>query len=166
MLSWQAGLVGSALCWLSRASDGERCNVALEPLALALTGPRVGSGRADAAAAAEMLLPLLQPLAAAGVSNAALLYADRLLSGGAGCTAQEAMRPALDALALLPRAARRRCAELVCDAVPALALGALCEDDGARLLSWLLVRAAGALYVAQRPRKRQQPAAGVPDRRE
>ena len=143
VLCWQAGMVGAALSWLARCDDVGRIDIALRPLADAVSAGRLGP--TDAAALAA-LQPVLETLPA-GSSNAALLAVHRLLEqrqtagagGSAGSSSAGSMHAAVAALAQLPDAMRDSCLPLVCAALPAMPPGALSEADVRYLLQWLLV---------------------------
>lgn len=145
VLFWQAGQPGAALAWLARCSDAAHIDVALSPLAKAVSS---GEGAAHAAAL-EALQPLLEALPP-GSANAALLAVHRLLergsSGGSasGGGGGRGMHAAVAALAQLPEAMRDSCLQLVCGTLPVMPPGALGEADVLWLLQWLLVGALGS----------------------
>lgn len=136
VMCWQAGLLGAALTWFARCDDGRRTDVALAPLAAAVS--RGGAAAARAALVVTALAPQLEGLPA-GSSNAALLQVHRLLSAGAegGGGGLAALHAAVEALARLPPSMRDDCLHLVCNAVPALPPGSLAEHEVLRLLGWL-----------------------------
>ncbi|PRW33780.1 nuclear pore complex NUP85 [Chlorella sorokiniana] len=157
VLCWQAGMVGAALSWLTRCDDVGRIDLALRPLADAVSAGRLDSTDAVALAA---LQPVLETLPA-GSANAALLAVHRLLeqgqAAGSGSGGAGSMHAAVAALAQLPDAMRDSCLPLVCGALPAMPPGALSEADVRYLLQWLL-GAEGRLPV---DRKRQATAASI-----
>lgn len=144
VLCWQAGMVGAALSWLARADDVRRADVALQPLADAVSR---GAVVPAAAAALDALQPVLEVLPP-GSANAALLAVHRLLERGGAAAAPSSlgsgtMHAAVAALAQLPEALRDSCLRLVCGAVPAMPPGALSGLDAHYLLQWLLVGVGG-----------------------
>lgn len=157
VLCWQAGMVGAALTWLARCDDVGRIDLALRPLADAVSAGRLEP--TDTAALAA-LQPVLETLPA-GSANAALLAVHRLLeqgqSGGSSSSGAGSMHAAVAALAQLPDAMRDSCLPLVCGALPAMPPGALSEADVRYLLQWLL-GAEGRLPVE---RERQATAASI-----
>lgn len=135
VLCWQAGLLGAALTWLTRADDSHRTDVVLQPLAAAVS--RGGAAGSRAALTVQALQGQLESLPA-GSSNAALLQVHRLLRRGvAGGLAS--LQAAVEALARLPPGMRDSCLQLICNVVPALPPGLLSEHDVLLLLEWLQV---------------------------
>lgn len=139
VLCWQAGMVGAALSWLARCDDVGRIDLALRPLADAVSAGRLEP--TDSAALA-VLQPVLEALPA-GSANAALLAVHRLLeqgqAAGSGSNGAGSMHVAVAALAQLPDSMRDSCLLLVCGVLPAMPPGALSEADVRYLLQWLLV---------------------------
>lgn len=139
-------MVGAALTWLARCDDVARIDLALRPLADAVSAGRLEP--TDTAALAA-LQPVLETLPA-GSANAALLAVHRLLeqgqSGGSSSSGTGSMHAAVAALAQLPDAMRDSCLPLVCGALPAMPPGALSEADVRYLLQWLLV--SGGMHAA------------------
>ena len=94
VLSWQSGLLGAALGWLSGASDSRRINAVLAPLAAAVSPvaalpaaiataevqQQAGEGR-EVERVLSALRPALQS-APSGSANLALLRVHRLLLSG------------------------------------------------------------------------------------
>lgn len=137
-------MVGAALSWLAKCDDVPRINIALQPLADAVSsGRRMQEEDAAALAALQPVLETLPP----GSANAALLAVHRLLQGSseAGADGEAAsssggsMHAAVSALVQLPEGMRDSCLQLVTAAVPALPPGTLSEADVQWLLQWLLV---------------------------
>lgn len=134
VLCWQAGQLGAALVWLAAAGDLHRADLALRPLADAVSA---GKASLDQAAALDVLQPTMDALPP-GSAAAALLSVHRLLKSRGGA-ADGGLHAAVAALAQLPELQRDSCLRLVCSAVPTLAPGELSEQDAHYLLRWLLV---------------------------
>lgn len=133
-------MLGAALSWLARADDVRRADVALQPLADAVSRGAVAPADAAALDALQPVLEALPP----GSANAALLAVHRLLQRGGAAAVPSSqgggtMHAAVAALAQLPEALRDSCLRLVCGAVPAMPPGALSQVDAHYLLQWLLV---------------------------